>query len=177
MQYEIKEINQKNKEYHNVATESFEVFGRSDVSYQNNMWTYEEVLFDEPYNKSYQAEELNLEEYISNPNKVMFYALQDDTIKGQILIKKNWNDFCYIDSISVAGSARGMGVATSLLKNAQDWALKSNLKGFMLETQDINLGACRLYIKNGFVLGSVDTILYNNFKTKDEKALFWYKKF
>lgn len=47
----------------------------------------------------------------------------------------------------------------------------------MLETQDINLGACRLYIKNGFVLGSVDTMLYQNFKTREEKALFWYKMF
>lgn len=118
MQYKIDEISQNNKDYHNVSTESFEVFGRLDVSYQNNKWSYEEVLFDEPYNKSYEAEELNLDEYILNPNKVIFYALQDDTIIGQILIKKNWNDFCYIDSISVAGSARGMGVATSLLKNA-----------------------------------------------------------
>lgn len=177
MQYIVEEINQKNKEYHNSATDSFEVFGRLEATYQNKVWSYEEVLYDEPYNKSYEKEAHDLDEYIANPAKAIFYALRENIIIGQIIIKENWNGFCYIDSISVAKSARGNGIASSLIEEAQKWALKSNLKGFMLETQDVNLGACRLYIKNDFLLGSVDTMLYQNFKTKEEQALIWYKLF
>jgi streptothricin acetyltransferase len=49
--------------------------------------------------------------------------------------------------------------------------------GLMLETQDINLAACRFYHRCGFVLGAVDTMLYGNCRNKDEKALFWYMQF
>jgi len=44
----------------------------------------------------------------------------------------------------------------------------------MLETQDVNLLACRFYLKNNFEIGAVDTKLYSNSKFKDETALFFY---
>ena len=80
-------------------------------------------------------------------------------------------------NITVKKEARKRNIGTSLINQAQTWATDLNLKGFMLETQDINLGACKFYIKNRFTLGSVDIMLYNNFENRDEKALFWYKKF
>jgi streptothricin acetyltransferase len=51
------------------------------------------------------------------------------------------------------------------------------MPGLMLGTQDINLAACRFYHHCGFKLGAVDTMLYWNFPTRDEKALFWYMPF
>lgn len=47
----------------------------------------------------------------------------------------------------------------------------------MLETQDTNLAACRFYHQCGFVLGGVDTMLYDNCPNNNEKALFWYIQF
>ena len=46
-----------------------------------------------------------------------------------------------------------------------------------LETQDVNVLACRFYDKLGFQIGAVDTMLYANFDNADEKAIFWYIKF
>ena len=57
-----------------------------------------------------------------------------------------------------------------------EWTKNKNLKGIMLETQDVNIAACRFYQKYGFILGGVDTILFSNFKDHDQKALFWYYK-
>lgn len=42
----------------------------------------------------------------------------------------------------------------------------------MLETQDINVSACHFYAKNNFVIGAVDTMLYSNFSTSNENAIF-----
>jgi len=37
MQYRIETISQNNKALHNTVVEPFEVFGRLEVSYQNNV--------------------------------------------------------------------------------------------------------------------------------------------
>ena len=47
----------------------------------------------------------------------------------------------------------------------------------MLEAQDFNLGACCMYQKYGFILGSGDNMLYSNCENKEDLALFWYKVF
>ena len=43
-----------------------------------------------------------------------------------------------------------------LLDVAQFWSRKKKLPGIMLETQNNNLAACRLYERCGFVVGGVD---------------------
>lgn len=177
MHYKIEEIQAGNKHFHNKAVEAFEVYGRLEVTYQNNTWSFKEVLFQEPYIKSYDLEVIKLDHYISSSDRTILYAINKDCVIGQIAIRKNWNKFCYIDDLAVKASERHKGIASSLIDHAQDWAQKNNLKGFMLETQDVNLAACRLYIKKGFVLGSLDTMLYNNFDSKGERALIWYKIF
>jgi len=177
MTAEIIELNETNKHYHNQSNEPFDVFGRLVVTFKENEWHYTEKLFHESKTKHYDDEEINLEDYISNDNRVIFFALEDDTLLGQITLRRHWNKYCYIDDIAVKSAARKKGVGTSLLNKAEEWARNRGLSGFMLETQDINLGACRFYIKNGFHLGGVDIMLYENYENKAEKALFWYKKF
>lgn len=173
----IVEINDGNKKYHNIANEPFTMFGKLDVTFKDNRWHHDEVLYDDTMEKYYDDEVLDLEDYISSSDKTVFYAFEDDQVLGQIIIRKHWNGFCYIDDIGVRNLARKKGVGRKLLEAAEIWAKTREFKGFMLETQDVNLGACKFYIRTGFVLGGVDVMLYNNCKTKDEKALFWYKKF
>jgi len=85
--------------------------------------------------------------------------------------------FASIDRLIVLESSRGKGIGTALLNKAKEWALQKGMKGFTLETQDVNLLACRFYLKNGFEIGAVDTLLYSNSKYKDEDAVFFYLKF
>lgn len=173
----IVEINHENKAVHNISNEPFSMFGRLDVTFVDGKWHHSDVLYDEITEKHYDDEIIDLDEYISDPDKTVFYVFEGDEVLGQIVIRKHWNKFCYIDDIGVRSMARKKGVATMLLEAATKWAKSKDFKGFMLETQDVNLGACKFYIKTGFVLGGVDVKLYNNFKTKHEKALFWYKEF
>jgi streptothricin acetyltransferase len=58
------------------------------------------------------------------------------------------------------------------------WARGRGLTGIMLETQNINVAACRLYERCGFVLGGFDACLYRGVMLGTrEIALFWYLLF
>ncbi|MFZ5966400.1 MAG: GNAT family N-acetyltransferase [Bacillota bacterium] len=177
MSIEVVQISISNKEIHKNLKEPYQVFGKLEMRFADGRWNYQETIFEKPYTKIYDENYIKVEEYISNENKTIFYALDNSLCVGQIVIRMNWNRFCFIEGIVVKEKARRKNVGTLLLNTAKNWAIARNLKGFMLEAQDNNLGACRFYIKNGFVLGGVDIMLYNNFQNKDEKALFWYKTF
>ncbi len=61
------------------------------------------------------------------------------------------------------------------MQEAIAWARSKQLPGIMLETQNINVAACRFYESCGFKLGGMDRFLYKGIsKDLDEIALYWY---
>ena len=100
----------------------------------------------------------------------------NNTCIGQIRIIKDWNCFCYIENIATKKEYRGNGIGKLLLKKAEEWAKQRKLIGMSLEVQDDNLGACRFYVKQGFILGGVDT-LKQSYNPNIETTLYWYKLF
>lgn len=172
-----RELTNENKDLDYSETTSFLVFGELQIVFNEKQWSYTEKMYEESYEKSYNYAINDKASIIENDEKTLFYALLDDEIVGQIVIKSYWNKFCYIDDLKVSKAYRQRGIASSLLSAAKTWAMGRDLKGLMLETQNINISACRCYLKNGFFLGSVDTMLYHNFDTKNELALLFYKVF
>ena len=66
----------------------------------------------------------------------------------------------------------------ALLQHAVAWARERQLAGVMLETQNNNVAACRLYESCGFQLGGFDRYLYKGLHPDtDEIALYWYLLF
>jgi len=173
----IIEINNENKNDVNKPNQPFEVIGKIIPTFHNGIWSFTELLFDKPYIKSYPIDDERYEDYIDNPNQIIFFYYENGECFGQIIIRKNWNMYAYIQDIAVAKNTRGKGIGTKLIHRVIEWAKNKDLCGLMLETQDNNLTACRFYKKNGFVIGGVDTMLYANFDNSQEKAVFWYLKF
>ncbi|SDP47796.1 Acetyltransferase (GNAT) family protein [Litchfieldia salsa] len=163
------------KDY-NKPNESFVVSGRIIPTLENNAWKYTEEQFSKPYFKKYDDDEIDVS-YIEEGGKVVFLYYVENNCIGRIKIRSNWNGYARIDDIAVAIDHRKNGVGTALLNKAIDWAKENNSSGLMLETQDINVSACRFYAKNHFVIGGVVTMLYSNFSTVNEIAVFWYCKF
>jgi ribosomal protein S18 acetylase RimI-like enzyme len=99
-------------------------------------------------------------------------------VAGQIILRKNWNKFAYIEDIAVDVRFRLHGIGKELISYAKRWAQDRNLAGITLETQDNNVGACKFYESCGFQLRGFDTYLYKGINREtDEIALYWYMIF
>ncbi len=128
--------------------------------------------------KRYPAEELDYPTYLNHPDKMIYFAYADGQLAGQVIVRKNWNHYAYLEDIVVDAGFRHLGVGRALLQHAVTWAKARQLAGVMLETQNNNVAACRLYESCGFKLGGFDRYLYQGLSPNtDEIALYWYLLF
>lgn len=132
----------------------------------------------EPYLKNYGIDSEEFCHYRDAADGTVLVAWLDKDPVGHIVISKHWNGFAHIDELAVDTAMRGQGVARKLLDVATFWARKHELPGIMLETQNNNLAACRLYERYGFIVGGVDHLRYRAIDPSTrESAIFWYLLF
>ena len=82
-------------------------------------------------------------------------------------------DLAVLWDIRVAPEARGRGVGSALFRAAEAWASARGCSRLKIETQNINVPACRFYARQGCVLGAVNRFAYR--ELPDEVQLLWYK--
>ena len=82
-------------------------------------------------------------------------------------------DLALLWDIRVAPSARRRGVGAALLGAAVTWARSHGCLQLKIETQNINVAACRFYAKQGCVLRAVHRGAYP--ELPDEIQLLWFK--
>lgn len=70
------------------------------------------------------------------------------------------DDAAVLWDLRVAPEARGRGVGSALFRAAEAWARSRGCRRLVVETQNVNVAACRLYARMGCVLGSVDRGAY-----------------
>lgn len=170
----VKEVNEKTVNDVNTVDGKFTIDSKLEIQVENNKIMYSTVKVPQ-YEKRYEKENIDYSTYIDDPDKTIYLAYVDDVIAGQIILRKNWNKYAYIEDIAVDVKFRNQGIGKALLSCAKEWAKKKNLAGVMLETQNNNVAACSLYEKCGFKLGGFDTYLYRGLKPDtDEIALYWY---
>jgi len=113
--------------------------------------------------------------HVDAPDRMLCVARRGDALAGYVAVAAHWNGFALVEDIAVAVAHRRRGVASTLLHAAEDWARGRGLPGLMLETQNNNVAACRLYERHGFVLRGVDAWLYRGLDANTrEIALFYY---
>ena len=128
-----------------------------------------------PYQKKYPTEQIDYSVYINHPDRVVFLAYCDQRIAGEIHLRRNWNDFAYIEDIVVDVNYRRRGVGRLLIEKTIHWAKDKRLPGLILETQNNNVAACMLYQACGFELSGFDRRLYQGLNPHSEEiALYWY---
>jgi ribosomal protein S18 acetylase RimI-like enzyme len=131
-----------------------------------------------PYVKRYGPEVYDAQAYIHQSDHAAWLAYVDGQLTGQILVQEHWNRLAIIWDIAVDPPFRCRGVGHRLIEEAIRWARERGLPGVMLETQSINVAACRLYESCGFSLGGFDGYLYRGIERETrEIALFWYLLF
>lgn len=82
-------------------------------------------------------------------------------------------DLAVLWDIRVSPAARGAGVGSALFRAAEAWAAARGCRQLKIETQNINVPACRFYARRGCVLGVINRFAYR--ELPDEVQLLWYK--
>ena len=86
---------------------------------------------------------------------------------------ENRRDIAVLWDIRVVSEARRQGVGVALFKGAEKWAVAHGCRRLKVETQNINVPACRFYASQGCVLGAIHRFAYPDFP--NETQLLWYK--
>ena len=82
------------------------------------------------------------------------------------------DDLAVLWDIRIDPSVRGQGIGTRLFHRAAAWALARGCRQLKVETQNINVPACRFYEHQGCILKLIDPNAYP--ELPDEIMLLWY---
>jgi len=156
------------------SQEPFEIIGRLVPKYNGQEWKSSEELFETPSEKLYPNDSFDPMTYIDNPNEAAFLAMIDEKCVGSLRVGKRWNGNAFIDDLAIDRDHRGKGIGKRLMDAAVRWSKECSFNGLSLETQSNNLLACRFYLKYGFTLGGIDTMVYTHPLYKDDIALYFY---
>ena len=82
-------------------------------------------------------------------------------------------DLAALWDIRVSPEMRGRGVGCALFRAAETWAAARACRQLTIETQNVNVPACRFYARQGCSLVSMDPVAYPEFP--DEVQMIWRK--
>lgn len=83
-------------------------------------------------------------------------------------------DLLLLWDIRVVPEARGRGIGSALFRAAVEWGRARGCKQLKVETQNVNVPACRFYARQGCVLGAIDRYAYPSLP--HEVQLLWYRE-
>jgi GNAT superfamily N-acetyltransferase len=82
-------------------------------------------------------------------------------------------DLAVLWDLRVAARARQQGIGQLLFRAAEAWAISHGCRELEVETQNINVPACRFYARQGCALVGIQRLAYPAFP--DETQLLWHK--
>ena len=91
---------------------------------------------------------------------------------GLVMLEGRY-DLAVLWDLRVSPEARGQGVGSALFRAADGWARARGCGQLKVETQNINVAACRFYARQGCVLRAVNHRAYPGLA--EEVQLLWYK--
>ena len=84
------------------------------------------------------------------------------------------SDVAVLWDIRIRPEARLEGVGSQLFRAAEEWARDRGCRTMKVETQNVNVPACRFYHHLGCSLGAIDRFAYPD--RPDEVQLIWFKE-
>ena len=82
-------------------------------------------------------------------------------------------DLAVLWDLRVAPDARLQGAGAALFGAVEAWAADRECRRLKIETQNVNVPACRFYARQGCVLGAIHRFAYPDLP--DEAQLLWYR--
>ena len=146
---------------------------------------FKEVSLDPPYIKDYDEEQkpqgwlkiFNVEKWclircLDNGDPVGGAVLVTQTPEVRMLDGRD--DLSIVWDIRVLPNYRRLGVGTRLFGEAFRWSKQRGLRQMKVETQNINVPACKFYANQGCRLGEISFHKYITKSCANEVMLVWY---
>ncbi len=147
-------------------------------------WQLSEIRVEHPYVKDYDEggeRPLRWLQRWDTTNWVVLAAIEDSTRLGGAVVA--WNtpgvdmlegrgDLAVLWDVRVHPCRRREGIGKRLFDHAAAWARAKGCRQLKVETQNINVPACKFYAKQGCYLGAVSPGAYSEFP--DEVQFLWY---
>ncbi len=89
-------------------------------------------------------------------------------------LEEGRSDLAILWDIRLAPERRGMGIGRALFEAAERWSSDRGCDHLLVETQNVNVAACKFYAGVGCELRSIDRFAYSEFP--DETKLTWRKE-
>jgi len=145
----------------------FEVKSVYRVEKVGDGWKLTEKQVDKPWIKDYEAEGDESAEWqrrFDLSNWAFFQAFDGDRPVGGAAVAfrtptvemlENRDDLAVLWDLRVHPDCRGKGVGKSLFHAAVEWARSHGCRQLKIETQNINVSACKFYAAQGCRVGGV----------------------
>lgn len=143
-----------------------------------------------PYTKNYDGQGDDLDSPIRWARKFdvskwgFFLAIDQSLVVGgatvaidtpNVNMLENRKDLAVLWDIRVHPNRRRSGIGSKLFKYSADWARQKGCRQLKVETQNVNVPACRFYAKQGCELGAIHRYGYSNSPRVAHEAMFlWY---
>ena len=167
-------ITEEHKDDINIKNHPFKLFGLMLLSYNNGKWDYTELLFpkENVTEMCFPDEDYDFE--AMSQNSVFVGAYDGDRCVGLAILQQAFLKYMYLYDLKVNPDRRGQGVGRLLIGKCKEIALQQGYRGLYTQGQDNNLGACRFYLKSGFVIGGLDTHVYMGTAQENKKDILFY---
>jgi GNAT superfamily N-acetyltransferase len=112
----------------------------------------------------------------------LFLARDGETPVGGAAVAWNTNDVNLLEEradlsvlwdLRVAPERRGQGLGRALFEQAAAWSKARGCLQMKIETQNVNVHACRFYAAQGAVLGEIRRFAYQDQRVRNEVQLNW----
>ncbi len=171
---EIRIIDAEHKQDINIPNEPFSLFGRMIPSYINEEWQYSIVRFKEEAINEMCFPDENYDYDKLSKNSIFVGAYDDDRCIGLAILQQAMMKYMYLYDLKVVRDYRGLQIGKRLIEMAKKVAVSQGYKGIYTQGQDNNLGACLFYLKNGFVIGGLDTHVYTGTLQEGKSDILFY---
>ena len=140
----------------------------------------------QPWLKDYDADEspLDWQKQFDISKWGLFIGIDGETPVAGAAVALNFpevhrleerKDLAVLWDIRVHPDWRGQGIGRSIFLHAAEWARKQGCKQLKIETQNVNVPACKFYAKMGCELGMIHKYGYAAIpNVATEAMLFWY---
>jgi len=91
----------------------------------------------------------------------------------EVIMLEGREDLACLWDLRVHSDYRRKGVGHQLFARAVAWSQARHCRRFKVETQNINVPACRFYAQQGCQLGSINRYAYD--EALNETQLLWYR--